>query len=109
MKEREQLSKSELHAHLQEQLQFLEASCNSFDAGFEGEAKRLAVTIRVLVHDTQQSKSLLGQLDLKGEFFDSAAPFNSHNFATFSGLTNTILGRASVRHVAPLDSRVRTH
>jgi hypothetical protein len=43
-------------------MSFLNASAQSYDGGFEAEAKRLAVTLRVLLHDTGQSHSLLGQL-----------------------------------------------
>ncbi|HEX8275514.1 MAG TPA: SEC-C domain-containing protein [Longimicrobiaceae bacterium] len=57
---------------MEEQLQFLEASANSFDMGVTGEAKRLAMAIRILVHDTRNSRSLLGQLGmLGGKFVDS--------------------------------------
>ena len=55
----------ELRDHLCEQLHFLRASAASYDNGAEGEAKRLATTIRVLVHDTKKSKSLLLQLSMK--------------------------------------------
>lgn len=58
-------SRDELVEHLREQVRFLEASCRSYDAGFEGEAKRLAVVLRVLCHDTQNSRSLLGLLGAK--------------------------------------------
>lgn len=51
--------------HLSEQLGFLDLSSASFDAGHELEAKRLAVVIRTLVHDTEHSVSLLRQLGLK--------------------------------------------
>jgi hypothetical protein len=75
------LSQEELHAHLKEQIGFLERSAEAYDAGFEGEAKRMAVTLRVLVHDTGVSASLLGQLGMKsGDFVDTAhgiAPANS--------------------------------
>jgi len=59
----------ELEKHLIEQLQFLELSAHAFDRGFEAEAKRMAVTIRVLLHDTRNSHSLLGQLGLKSKLF----------------------------------------
>ncbi len=57
----------DLRNHLCEQLRFLRASAASFDEGVEGEAKRLAATIRLLVHDAKKSKSksLLHQLNLK--------------------------------------------
>ncbi len=57
-----QLTKDDLIEHLREQVDFLKASAAAFDAGTLAEAKRLAVTLRVLLHDTPQSKSVLAQL-----------------------------------------------
>lgn len=67
---------------------FLRVSGLSYDAGFEGEAKRLAVTLRVLLHDTSSSHSLLEQLRVKGsiDFTDTAAPINPRNLAATPGL-----------------------
>ncbi len=78
----------ELEAHLLEQLAFLRASCSAYDAGFKGEAKRLAVVVRILVHDTRASKSLLGQLNLKQiPFCDTSYDYNpSEYFLSFHGL-----------------------
>jgi hypothetical protein len=56
-----------LDASLAEQVDFLRASAERVDAGYQHEAKRLALTIRVLLHDTDKSKSLLEQLGLKSE------------------------------------------
>ncbi|MBT2518759.1 hypothetical protein J7E29_15040 [Streptomyces sp. ISL-90] len=53
--------------HLVEQLGFLDSSCDAFDSGNSAEAKRLATIIRVLVHDTGNSVSLLTHLDVKTE------------------------------------------
>jgi hypothetical protein len=44
---------------------FLATSSELFDQGHIAEAKRLAITIRILVHDTSSSHSLLGQLGIK--------------------------------------------
>lgn len=61
-------------AQLGEQLHFLRASCDAFDKGFEIEAKRVAVCLRTLLHDTRKSRSLLFQLDwLHGFSFHSTA------------------------------------
>jgi len=59
---------------LSEQIDFLEASCSRYDEGAEHEAKRIALSVRVLVHDTDSSKSLLGLLGVKDtlEFVDTA-------------------------------------
>jgi hypothetical protein len=60
-----ELSQAELEQHLGEKASFLRASAQAFDAGFEAEAKRLATSIRILVHDTRNSRSLIDQLGLK--------------------------------------------
>lgn len=51
--------------HLRRQLEYLRRSCELYDAGHLDEAVRLAVVIRVLVHDTKNSKSLLRQMRVK--------------------------------------------
>ncbi len=98
-------STSELQTHLQEHLEFLRSSADAFDSGFEGEAKRIAVSIRVLVHDTQQSASLLGQLNRKsGQFFNSALPVVAGNKGTYSGLVvMSMVPGVGAKYVAFLD------
>ncbi len=69
---------------LTEQLGFLKASMDAYDAGNESEAKRLAVTIRVLAYG-QRGGSLLEQLDLKsavrflsvGKIYSAPSPMNA--------------------------------
>lgn len=48
--------------HLARQLRFLEASVKGLDSGDAGEAVRIATVIRVIVHQTPKSTSLLTQL-----------------------------------------------
>lgn len=80
-------TKEELFNHLREQIQFLRSSCNSFDSGFTGEAKRLAVTIRLLVHDKSRSISLLSQLKSKDiYYFSTAVPYDPKNLLPHMGL-----------------------
>lgn len=64
--------------NLRQQIGFLETSCQAFDNGHEDEALRIATTLRVLVHDTGNSTSLLEQLGLKDtmKFIDSATPID---------------------------------
>ena len=50
---------------LRDQEDFLASSVARYDAGKEHEAKRLSVSIRLLVHDTRHSRSLLSQLGVK--------------------------------------------
>jgi len=59
------LSHAELEEHLVDEVRHLRVDGQAFDTGLENEARRLAATIRKLVHDTGGSKSLLGQLGVK--------------------------------------------
>lgn len=78
----------ELEGDLNEQIELLEKSCDSFDSGVESEAKRIAHSIRLLLHDTKLSKSLLGQLNKKTAFWDSAfkEEKNSIRIGSYGGL-----------------------
>ena len=70
-----ELTTAELEEQLRNQLDFLRASAEAFDSGSTAEAARLATVIRVLVHDTRSSHSLLSQLGLKDSIrFVNTAP-----------------------------------
>ena len=58
-------SYSELLDKLRSQVGFLERSSALFDAVHKDEGERLALATRLLLHDTNQSHSLLGQLGVK--------------------------------------------
>jgi hypothetical protein len=95
--------------HLREQFEFLRASADAYDRGYEGEARRLAVTIRVLVHDTANSHSLLDQLGLKERirFIDTQfrPPGNVTAFRS-AGLAQMQVGPDGGQVVPPLDAVV---
>lgn len=57
--------RSEGRARLREQIELLEIGCRNYDDGLRAAALNLATTIRVLVHDTKRSTSLLAQLGRK--------------------------------------------
>jgi len=58
---------------LGEQLRFIVRSSDTFDRGVEEEAMRIAVSLRVIFHDTRQSVSILNHLGLKnGKMLSSA-------------------------------------
>jgi hypothetical protein len=100
-------TQDELQRLLKEQLQFLRTSARLYDEGEHSEAKRLAVSIRVLVHDTKKSKSLLGQLGLKSQdFLDTAIPRIVDSEFTYSGLVYTFLGTGKVEYI-PLYSATK--
>jgi hypothetical protein len=53
----------DFNAQLNKQLGFLWRSCDAYDRGHEDEAVRIATVIRVLIHSTPQSTSLLKHLN----------------------------------------------
>lgn len=90
------LSQSDLLRHLDEQIGFLEGSADAYDRGFDGEAKRLATTIRVLAHDTPKSRSLLGMLGRKnGTFVSTSIELDPNNRLTHGGLVAMAVGGAA--------------
>jgi hypothetical protein len=56
------IDESELLVLLQEQVEFMQASCHAYDAGKWSESKRIAVALRVLLHHVGNSNALLQQL-----------------------------------------------
>lgn len=90
--------------NLAESTQFLISSASSFDRGYEAEAKRLAVTLRVLLHDTPQSHSLLDLLGVKDQirFTNTAAEIEPDNVLPTLGLVMMLPVDGSPRYVPPL-------
>lgn len=91
-----QLTKSELREQLEEQLIFLESSIKSYSE-VEFEAKRIAITVRVLVHDNDKRRgiSLLKSLNRKSSlnFIDSSSPND--------GRLHSMTGMVGVRGAKP--------
>jgi len=95
---------SDLKTHLKEQIAFMILSCRSFDQGFSAEAKRMALTVRVLLHDTKSSKSLLTQMNRKSMlFYDTAYDYDPRNLMATMGLIMMRMGADGPGYVAPLD------
>ena len=68
-------SNAELKSDLVEQLSLLQAYCGSFDFGKSEFAKPMATSLRLLLHQTPKSQSLLFQLRLRsGRYFTQAPP-----------------------------------
>ncbi len=88
---------------LRNQLQFLARSADTFDAGEEQEAERLAHHLRLLLHDTSKSRSLLAELGVKDDlrFVDTAAP-QARRFERFTGGL-WLLDAAQARWEPPFD------
>lgn len=81
-------SNEELREHLREQIGFLRDSCARFDEGNLAYAKQASLNLRVLLHDTASSRSLLGLLGFKGRmsFLDTAGQMLDANLATSANL-----------------------
>jgi hypothetical protein len=82
------LTHDDLVEKLRQQVGFLERSARLFDEGNEDEAIRLAQIIRVLLHDTSGSHSLLGQLGVKEtiNYLDTSEPIDPANVLSTAGL-----------------------
>lgn len=81
------LAEKDYRTHLAEQIQFLQSSAKLYDLGTEIEAKRMAVTLRVLVYgdnEKSQSQPLLGLMRLKKKmsFLSTAKPYSGNNLLT---------------------------
>ncbi|PAP96299.1 hypothetical protein CIT31_06385 [Mesorhizobium wenxiniae] len=72
-----------------------------------GEAKRMAVSLRVLFHETAQSHSILAQLGERQQpLFDSSHPYNPNNLASHHGLVAMMItGGSEAKFFAPIDDR----
>ncbi len=81
-------TKDELLEHFQEQLSFLKSSIEAFDNGNIGESKRIASALRLLLHDTRNSHSLMKQLVYKDKikYFDTANNWDEENLVSHFGL-----------------------
>jgi hypothetical protein len=85
------MSDSALLAHLRRQLRFIKNSCDSYDAGFDDEAVRIATQLRVLFHDTPKSTSLLTLLGAPDTLLLSTSPIITADFIMFlGGLSNMV-------------------
>lgn len=71
------MSEIDFNEHLKSQLGYLERSCQSFDEGHHDEAIRIATTIRTLIHQTDNSTSLLTHLNSNAiELLSTIPPAN---------------------------------
>jgi len=81
-------TREDLKDQLRDQIALMQLACKSFDGGHEVAAKHIALTLRVLLHQTPKSHSLLGQLKLRdGRFIDTAGPLSKTNLLSDSNLT----------------------
>ena len=80
-------SKQELQEQWDAQVRFIQKSVKEFDAGDESEARRIAASLRILFHETKQSKSLFKQLGLPLTFYSSGYLYTLSNLLSSLFLT----------------------
>lgn len=98
------LSRNELQDQYRAQSRLLRKSCKAYDSGDSDEARRIASSLRLLLHDGPSSRSLLGQLGLKDFlFFDTAQAVDPRNLLpTFALIVIGSRGGSPPRYQAPL-------
>lgn len=96
-------------AQLNRQLSFLSASSEAFDNGFRDEGIRIATTIRVLVHNTPSSTSLLKHLNATTINLVSTCEGATERTIMYSGLAGVKVGNGKTEHFASLgDGPIQT-
>lgn len=95
---------TDIEEHLERQLRLLQKSCAEYDGGDTDEAGRIATIIRILAHDHGQSRSLLGQLSMKGIPFIASAPeISGRNLLSDAPLTKVRMTSAGADYHPLLD------
>lgn len=98
------LNQNELRAHWQEQIGFLINSASAYDNGQYSECKRLALGIRILLHDTRNSLSLASQLGKKNNmvFWSSASLYTPSNLLSSSNLISMNITSEGIKYLPVL-------
>jgi hypothetical protein len=97
------IDEKDLKGYLRDLVKFMKESCDAFDLGVPGEAKRLAVCIRILVHDMDQAPSLLTRLGSKDIlFYDECPVYRPELGLPFSGLAVVTIGGPKPRYTPRL-------
>lgn len=98
----------EIELQLPDQLDYLRRSIEDYDDGHTNEYRRMASTLRVLLHDTLQSKSLLSQLGMQDILFATySAPLNPRNLMTESSLATIRVTDSGASYLPVLDNGPR--
>ncbi len=95
-------TQEELKELLNEQIEFIRASCKAYDAGNIAEAKRLSVALRILLYDGKgRTKSVLSQMGVKGNlsFFAADQDYNWDDVVQHHNI-KTILNQSGVKYIA---------
>ena len=94
----------DFRSHLARQITFLQRSCQSYDEGATDEAIRIATIIRVLIHNTKSSTSLLKHLNGTTINLLSTTEGASPNALMYHGLGTIQLSSNGHKYYAALDN-----
>lgn len=95
---------SDLENQFRDQLDFLSRSMRDFDAGMESEYRRMAATLRVLLHKSKSSHPLADQVGLSETLLPSyAEPIDEQNLVSEHSLVGLVVGSAPTVYMPMLD------
>lgn len=98
------LSPAQLRVHMDEQIGALQRTAQLYDDGYQFEAQRMAVILRVLLHSKKKSPSLLERLEqLEIEFVDTGHPYDEDNLLTFHCLISIVIDDNTTAYEPTLD------
>lgn len=87
---------------LKRQIGFLNLSCAAFDHGFQDEAIRIAMVLRVVFHQTRNSTALLTHFGNPQINLLSTVPESSKESVFFDGITGMAVGGSGPKYIALL-------
>lgn len=97
----------EIKEHWEDQIEFIQESLISFDNGKEKEARRIAVAIRIMFHDTAKSSSIYRQLDKDIIFKLLSDLYSPANLLSSWGLLQLHMSPEGFAYLANLDESSR--
>jgi hypothetical protein len=87
----------DFRAHLTRQLRLMALSCESYDAGYQDEAIRIAQSLRILLHDTKRQTSLVSHLNARGiNLATTVEPLDTSRSVMLSGMGSFLFNSQGV-------------
>jgi hypothetical protein len=85
-------------------MRFLQQSCKSYDEGFKDEGIRIAVIIRLLMHETKNQRPLLRSLDAMHINLATTCNGPSGRAVIYSGFGQVSFSDAGIKHSAKIQA-----
>lgn len=102
------LNKQELIEHWNDQLNFIRISSKNYDEGNEQEARRIATSLRIMIHQTKYSHSLYKQLNPTFIFWSSGSLYTPSNLLSSWVLLSMNIDVKGIRYTPILNNNDRT-